>query len=80
MEIKRDLGNMKLWLNGRTCVETILQIFNLLECKLIKVPIPICVKLFMEEFPKTQEEEEDMSYIPYASFVGPLMYAMFYNR
>jgi hypothetical protein len=26
--------------------------------------------------PKTQEEEEDMSHVPYASAVGSLMYAM----
>eukprot|EP00253_Pinus_taeda_P005891 PITA_05891 len=30
--------------------------------------------------PKTQEEEEDMSRVPYASAVGSLMYAMFYAR
>eukprot|EP00253_Pinus_taeda_P022065 PITA_22065 len=30
--------------------------------------------------PKTQEEEEDMSCVPYASVVGSLMYAMVYIR
>ena len=32
--------------------------------------------LFGEQCPKTEEEEEDMSRVPYASVVGNLMYAM----
>eukprot|EP00253_Pinus_taeda_P030374 PITA_30374 len=38
------------------------------------------VKLFVEQCPKTQEEEEDMSRVPYASAVGSLIYAMVYTR
>ena len=46
----------------------------------MKVPIPLGVKLFAEQCPKTQEEEEDMSRVPYASVIGSLMYVMVYNR
>ena len=46
----------------------------------MKVPIPVGVRLFVEQCPKTQEEEEDMSRVPYASVVGSLMYAMVYTR
>ena len=46
----------------------------------MKVPIPVGVKLSVEQCPKTQEEEEDMSRVPYASAVGSLMYAMVYTR
>ena len=46
----------------------------------MKVPIPVGVKLSTEQCPKTQEEEEDMSHVPYASAVGSLMYAMVYTR
>jgi hypothetical protein len=45
MEIKRDQKKRKLWLNQRKYVETILQRFNMQECKPVKVPIPIGVKL-----------------------------------
>jgi hypothetical protein len=31
------------------------------ECKLVMVPISVCVKLFADKCPKTHEEEEDMS-------------------
>ena len=48
--------------------------------KPIKVPIPISVKLSADQCPKTQEEEEDMSHVPYASAVGSLMYAMVCTR
>ena len=46
----------------------------------MKVPIPVGVKLFVEQCPKTQEEEEDMYHVPYASAVGSLMYAMVCTR
>jgi hypothetical protein len=80
MEIKRDRKKRKLWLNQRKYVETILQRFNMQECKPVKVPIPVGVKLSADQCPKTQEEEEDMSRVPYASAVGSLMYAMVCTR
>ena len=45
----------------------------------MNVPIPVGVKLSVEQCPKTQEEEEGMSYVPYASEVGCLMYGMVYT-
>jgi hypothetical protein len=80
MEIKRDRANRKLWLNQRKYVEMILQRFNMHGSKPVKVPIPIGVKLSTDQCPKTQEEEEDMSHVPYASAVGSLMYAMVCTR
>jgi hypothetical protein len=46
-----------------------LQMINMQECKLVKVPIPVGVKLSADQCPKTKEEEEDMSHVPYASVV-----------
>ena len=46
----------------------------------MKVPIPVGVRLSVEQCPKTQEEEEDMSHVPYASVIGSLMYAMVCNK
>ena len=42
----------------------------------MKVPILVGVKLSTEQCHRTQEEEEDMSRVPYASAVGSLMYEM----
>eukprot|EP00253_Pinus_taeda_P036452 PITA_36452 len=52
------------------------------DSKMVKLPIPVGVKLSAEQCPKTQEAEEDMSRVPYASAVsiGILMYAMDYTR
>eukprot|EP00253_Pinus_taeda_P013381 PITA_13381 len=51
-----------------------------LDSKPVKLPIPIGVKLSAKQCPKTQEEEEDMSRVPYASAIGSLMYAMVCTR
>eukprot|EP00253_Pinus_taeda_P012242 PITA_12242 len=53
---------------------------NMQDSKPVKVPIPIGVRLSVEQCPKTQEEEEDMSRVPYASAVSSLMYAMVCTR
>eukprot|EP00253_Pinus_taeda_P008720 PITA_08720 len=60
----------------RKYVKTILQRFNMQDSKPVKVPIPVGARLSAEHCPKTQEEEYDMSCVPYASAVGSLMYAM----
>jgi hypothetical protein len=54
--------------------------FNMHGSKPINVPIPIGLNLSTDQCPKKQEEEEDMSHIPYASAVGSLMYAMVCTR
>ena len=46
----------------------------------MKVPIPLAVKLSVEQCRKTEEEEEDMSRVPYVSAVNSLMYAMVCTR
>jgi hypothetical protein len=50
------------------------------ECKPIKVSIPVGVKLSVDQCPKTHEEEDDMSHVPYASVIDSLMYAMVCTR
>ena len=40
----------------------------------MNVSIPVGTKLSAEQCPKTQEEEEDMSCVPYAGAMGILMY------
>jgi len=57
MEIKIDQAKRKLWLNQRKYFETILQRFNMQDSKLVKVHIPVGVRLSTKQCPKTQEEE-----------------------
>jgi hypothetical protein len=67
-------------LNQRKYVEMILQRFNMHVSILFKVPIPIGVKLSADQCPKTQEEEEGVSHVPYAIAIGSLMFAMVCTR
>ena len=80
IEIRRDRANKMISLNQRKYVEIVLQIFNMQESKSVKVLIPVGVNLSVEQCPKTQEKEEDMSRVPYASAIGSLMYAMVCTR
>jgi hypothetical protein len=50
------------------------------ECKPSRVPILVGVNLSTDQCPKTWEEEENMSSVPYASVVGSLMYVMVCTR
>ena len=50
------------------------------DSKPVKVPIHVGVRLSVEQCPKTQEEEEDMSRVPYASVISRLIYAMVCTR
>ena len=50
------------------------------NAKAVNTPLPGHLKLTKEMCPKTQEEEDKMSKVPYASAVGSLMYAMVCTR
>ena len=52
-KLKEIEKNRKLWLNQRKYVETILQRFNMHECKSVKVPIHVGVNLSADQYPKT---------------------------
>jgi hypothetical protein len=45
-------------------------------CKPISTPMEVGKKLSLEMCPKTQQEEDYMSNVPYQNVVGSLMYAM----
>ena len=46
------------------------------NAKVVSTSLPGHLKLTKEMCPKTQEEEDKMSKVPYASALGSLMYAM----
>ena len=46
------------------------------NAKVVITPLPGHLKLSKRMCPKTQEEEDKMSNVPFASGVGSLMYAM----
>ena len=48
MEIRRDHANKNICLNQRKYIETVLQRFNMQESKMVKIPITIGVKLYVD--------------------------------
>ena len=50
------------------------------NAKAVSTPLPSHFKLTKEMCPKTQEEEDKMSKVPYASAIRNLMYAMVCTR
>jgi hypothetical protein len=80
MRITRDRKNRKLTLSRGEYIEKVLERFRMQNGKPISTPLANHLKLTKEMCPKTQEEIEYMSRVPYSSIVGILMYAMVCTR
>jgi hypothetical protein len=80
MRLTRDRKNCKLTLSRGEYIEKVLERFKMKNAKPVSTPLDINFKLTKEMCPKTQEEIEYMSTIPYSSKVGSLMYAMVFTR
>ena len=61
-------------------MKSVLDRFSMEDCRPLCVPTSMGTKLFVDDFPKSPSEMEDMSRVPYASAVGSLMYAMVCTR
>lgn len=80
IEIIRDRANKKLWLSQRKYVKSMLERFNMTTCRQMVIPIVQGIKLFVEYYPKSPTEMEDMTRVHYVSAIGSLMYAMVCTR
>jgi hypothetical protein len=80
MRIRRDRKNRKLTLSQGEYTENVLERFRMQNAKPVSTPLASHFKLTKEMCPKTQEEIEYMSRVPYSSAVGSLMYAMVCTR
>ena len=80
MKITRNRKNRKLTLSQGEYIEKVLERFNMQDAKPVSTPLATHFKLSKEMCPKTQEDIEYMSKVPYQSAVGSLMYAMVCTR
>ena len=80
MRITGDRKNRKLTLSQNEYIEKELKRFNMQIAKPVTTPFASHFKLNKEMCPKTQEDMDYMSKVPYASAVGSLMYAMVCTR
>ena len=80
MRIIRDNVNSTLKLSQSEYVKKILSRFNMNEAKSVSTPLGSHFKLSEEQSPKTEEEMDHMSKMPYALAIGSLMYTMVCTR
>ena len=80
IRIIRDKANGTLKLSQSEHVKKVLNRFNMNEAKPVSTPLGSHFKLSKEQSPKTEEERDHMSKVPYASAIGSLMYAMVCTR
>ena len=80
IKLIRDRKNKLLALSQASYIDKILVRFNMENSKRGSLPFRHGIHLSKEQSPKTPEQKEHMSRIPYASAVGSLMYAMLCTR
>ena len=80
IEIRRDKALRRLWLSQSGYIMKVLERFNMENAKRRSTPLANHFKLSTTQCPKTDDDLQDMSKVPYASAVGCLMYAMVCTR
>ncbi|CAA0837927.1 Unknown protein, partial [Striga hermonthica] len=80
IKIYRDRFKKMIRLSQSTYINKVLKRFSIEESKRGHIPMSHGVSLSKTMSPKTPEERERMSHIPYASAIGSIMYAMLYTR
>jgi len=80
MRISRDRSKGILNLSQEKYIEKLLSRFNVGNAKTRNTPLGTHLKFSKRQSSQTEEEENHMSKVPYASAVGSLMYAMVCTR
>nr|GEV95714.1 retrovirus-related Pol polyprotein from transposon TNT 1-94 [Tanacetum cinerariifolium] len=73
MEIRRDQKMGKLILSQTDYILKVLKKFNMSSCKPVPTMLAPHFKLSSHECPKSEEDKEDVSRVPYSSAVGSLI-------
>jgi len=76
VRIHRYRKDKKLFISQEQYIEKVLERFNMNKAKVASSPLATYFKLSTKQGPSTDEENEDMERISYASAMGSLMYAM----
>ena len=76
IRIYRDISKRYLGLSQSMYIDTILKRYSMENSKRDYLPIGTRVTLSREDCPKTHEEKECMTRVPYASTVEAIMYTI----
>ena len=80
MEISCNRKFEKLWLSQKVYIERVLERFNMSKVKYVYSPLVGYFKLSFEYCSTSEKEKQEMRWVPSASVVGSLMYAMVCTR
>ena len=80
VKIVRDRTKRLLGLSQETYIKMMLGRYHIQDSKSMDIPVDKSLSLSRDMCPKTREEKEKMSRVPYASVIGSLMYAMMCTR
>jgi len=80
IQIKRNWDEGWIELNQARYTQTVLEKFNMRDCKSVSIPLEPNVKYSREQGPQNEEEREGMKSVPYREAVGSLMYLMVCTR
>ena len=80
IKLRGDCKNKMLGITQARYIDKVLERFSMQNSKKGLLPFRHGVPLSDDQMPKTQEEENMMRQVPYASAVGSLMYAMLCTR
>jgi hypothetical protein len=80
MEIRKDRDAKRLWLSQVGYVKKVLERFSMENAKRVSAPLANHFSLSTSQCPRTIQETEGMSKVPYANAVGCLMYVMVCTR
>ena len=80
VKIIRDRAKRLLGLSQETYIKKMLERYHMQDSKPMDTPVEKSLSLSLDMSPKTPEEKEKMSKVPYVNAVGSLMYAMMCTR
>jgi hypothetical protein len=80
VKIIRDRAKWLLGLTQETYIKKMLERYHMQDIKPMDTLVDKSLSLSSDIYPKTLEEKEKMSRVPYASAVNSLMYAMMCTR
>ena len=80
VKILRDRSKHLLGLSQEMYIKKMLQHYHMHDCKPMDTPIERNLSLSLDMCPKSPEEKEQMSKVPYSNAIGSLMYVIMCTR
>ena len=80
VKILRDRSKRLLGLSQETYIKKMFKHYHMHDCKPMDTPVERNLNLSLYMCPKSPEDKEQMSKVPYSSAIGSLMYAMMCTR